>query len=472
MSRALGPSSSGDAVDAARATDDIAPALRALDAAIERTPDDVGLLEQRAALRIQAEDWDGALADWTRLRTLAPHSLAALLPSLWTANLERGVSAVRQQHYDAAARHLETAVEITPGNPRAQYFFGSARVQLGDHAGAVSAFRKALALGPPSDTIAQALGLHLLALGQPAEAEQVSRLIVEPSQFLVQAWRTLGAAQAQLGKLEDARDSYERAAAIAPIPAELMRAQQAACERGIPAIALVAMQKSASEYIRDVLLRALDVPLCYPDLGTHPHNLLIPSTLRQMARGGLLARLHLDGAPGNLDALQRAGIERVFVHLRDPRQTTLSWVHHINRIPQTQFDQFRNYYLPAVPAELRGWELAVQLQWATEHYFPAAVEVVRSWLAAPATPGLAIEISCFERFADDPSAYLRRLLDFYGCPDARLADALAAVDAHERANFRLGHKDEWRSVFTVAQQRSMNRMIASDWSVRLGWPSH
>jgi Flp pilus assembly protein TadD len=463
---------SGGSVDATHSTGDKAAALRAVDQALASSPDDIRLLETRAALRIQLEDWDGALADWTRLRTLSPHSLAALLPKLWSAQLERGVNAVREQHHDVAVRGLEPATDAMPGNPRAQFFLGSARAGLGDSERAVSAFRQALTLGPRSESVALALGLHLLALGRPAEAERVCRRIVEPTRFLAQGWRTLGAAQAQLGRLEEARDAYERAAATEPLSADLMDAQKVACERGVPPIVLVAAQKSASEYIRDVLLRALDVRLCYPDLGTHPRNRLIPTAARQMARGGLLARLHLDGSPENLDALRHAGIERVFVHLRDPRQTTLSWVHHLNRIPQAQFDRFRNYYLPAVPAAFRGWQLAVQLQWATEHYFPAAAEVVRGWLAAPATSGLRIEISCFERFAEDPAGYLRRMLEFYGCPDVRLDEALSAIDARARPNFRLGHKDEWRTVLTPAQQRFMNRLVEPDWTARMGWPAH
>lgn len=464
------PSLSGEGVDAERAESEQRAALGKLDQALQASPDDMRLLEARAALRIAAEDWDGALADWRKLSALAPQSLAALLPRLLDAQLDRGVNAVRQQRPDLALPLLEAAAAAMPGNPRAQHFLGSARARLGDHEGAVPAFRQALALGSRTDTVALALGLHLLAVGLPAEAERACRRLVDPSPLLAQGWRTLGAAQAQQGRLEEARDSYERAAAIEPLPAELMQAQAGARARGIPPIALVAGQKSASEYIRDVLLRALDVALCYPDLGTHPRNLLIPSSLRQMARGGLLARLHLDGSPENLSALRQAGIERVFVHLRDPRQATLSWVHHLNRIPAAQFVRFRNYYQPAVPADFRAWEFSAQLQWAIDNYLPGAVEVVRSWLAAPAIAGLTLEIGSFERFVDDPRDYLTQMLAFYGCSDATLDEAMAATERLERFNFRIGSKDEWRTVLTPTQRESLGRLIAPEWSVRLGWP--
>ena len=50
--------------------------------------------------------------------------------------------------------------------------------------------------------------------------------------------------------------------------------------RGCPPVYIVAMQKSASEYLRWVLTEALLAPSFYPSSGTFPHDMLVPNFVR------------------------------------------------------------------------------------------------------------------------------------------------------------------------------------------------
>src|SRR5436189_1944718 len=80
------------------------------------------------------------------------------------------------------------------------------------------------------------------------------------------AYRGLGECMARRGRLDEARkahDTWFRHWIAGDQTAELRRHQDAARERAVPGILFVALQKSASEFIRDCLLRALDVPLIY-----------------------------------------------------------------------------------------------------------------------------------------------------------------------------------------------------------------
>jgi hypothetical protein len=149
---------------------------------------------------------------------------------------------------------------------------------------------------------------------------------------------------------------------------ELRQRQAAKKARRVPAITFVAMQKSASEYIRSNLIAALDVPEISVSVGTVPVDRAIPSALHQLAQGGALCRTHVSG--DNVQALADAGLDRMLLHVRDPRQVTISWVHMMQRITTQEFVYASHMYDPPIPETYRRWTFDQQLVWAIENYLP------------------------------------------------------------------------------------------------------
>jgi hypothetical protein len=248
--------------------------------------------------------------------------------------------------------------------------------------------------------------------------------------------------------------------------ADLRHRQEAACRRQIPAIVFVAMMKSASEFIRETVIRALDVPEVTLSIGTVPRDRIAPSAVRQLMKAGAIARSHMSA--DNLPGLIANGVDRLILHVRDPRQVTVSWVHHMARITDAEFLWSASTYDPPAPVEFRDWEFPQQLDWAVRCYMPGQIRWLEGWVAAlDDNPTIPVMVSPFEDFVQDPSAFFRRILDFYGIPEIRLPN-LDVQSATAMRNFRLGRVGEWRDVLTPKQIDSSKPRI-EPLARRFGW---
>ena len=224
----------------------------------------------------------------------------------------------------------------------------------------------------------------------------------------------------------------------------MRRRQKKARRCGVPGILLVSMQKSASEYIRENLMGALDIPEIHISIGTVPRDKIIPSAVRRLAQGGAIARSHMDGA--DFAALAANGITRMMLEVRDPRQVTVSWTHMMRNLPDVAFRYAAEMYQPGVPGDFREWPLQQQLDWAVNNYLPGQLAWLESWTAVLDTePSIPICVLKFEEFRADEDAFFRKISNFYGI--ARIdRPALSKQSAAAMRNFRLGEIQEWRTV--------------------------
>ena len=217
------------------------------------------------------------------------------------------------------------------------------------------------------------------------------------------------------------------------------------------------MPKSASEYIPDVLGACLDIPAYFGGTHTFPRNRVIPRLTAISSRGGALLRLHMEACEANFAILKEAGIPRLVLHLRDPRQATLSWVHMLRRIDDKRFDLDRLSYTPVVRIEFRDFDLPDQLDWAVTNFYPRLIQWLTDWIDAlpELERDMAVLVTTFADFVDDPGKYFEALASFHSIELDNIDSVLQAHPPTSTQNFRAGKTDEWREVFTRDQQRRM-----------------
>lgn len=311
----------------------------------------------------------------------------------------------------------------------------------------------------------------LVRLEELEQAEAISRSLVEGHAQSAVCFKALADILARQGRLEEAVAAYNDWAAVdLENNSERTLQQNKAASRGVPLVFIVAMHKSASEYIELALTTALDCPSLYPSTPTFPKDLLIPALLSRAAQGGIVVRTHTGGSPDNIEMLRKEGIQRLVIHTRDPRQVTLSWVHMIRRIDDERFQFDRLLYTPRIPIEFRNWKLDMQLGWAVENYFPQLMRWSDTWAQSiPQLSDFEIEIMRYERFHGNPAPFLEKLVGFFGADTSSIAQTLQSVPPAAQPNFRRAQIDEWRDVFGREQQNHMAKMIKAQTADCFSW---
>ena len=110
----------------------------------------------------------------------------------------------------------------------------------------------------------------------------------------------------------------------------LLATREENIRKGMPSVVVAAMGKSASTAVGNIFHSGFDLPTFAYSLH---HMRVIDSWARDFARGGASYTTHLDPSRDTVARLKRAGISRVIVHVRDPRQALVSIVHHFDKYP-------------------------------------------------------------------------------------------------------------------------------------------
>jgi hypothetical protein len=336
---------------------------------------------------------------------------------------------------------------------------------------AIDCRRKAQEFDPASRQLRDELVLALIRAGRAdqvqdeaewnASAERALRAAVARSSGGCGALLALSeclARQRQLSEAQAARGSWFQHWIEDGDSRHFRRHQSAACQRRVPAILLIAMMKSASEFIRENLMRALDVPELTLSIETVPRDKMVPSIVRYFAFGGTIARSHMSA--DNLPGLIANGVDRLILHVRDPRQVIVSWVHHMARISDVEFIWSLSTYDPPIPMEFRVWSFSKQLDWAIRNYMPGQIRWLEDWrIALEQNRAIPILLTKFEDFAEDQQAFFAKISTFLGVSEINLPATRQQSRAAVR-NFRSGNTDEWRDVLTPKQICQINSRLA------------
>lgn len=233
--------------------------------------------------------------------------------------------------------------------------------------------------------------------------------------------------------------------------ADALELRASRLNRGLPSAAVITLTKSGSVSVGAILSSGFGLPTVTYSMITEA---VVPSWAWDFALGGACYVTHLRPTPAVVEQMKQAGIERVFVHVRDPRQAFLSWLH----------------YAPSLWGERAAAELeqrfSAQFGWYLE-----AVDWVHGWSEAAAA--LPIHFSTFEAFVADREAFIDRMVAAYG-GDPEHFDKDAATTRYEGVDYHLrrGEVDEWRRAFTPAQIERLNAALPAALADRFGWPTH
>jgi hypothetical protein len=211
-------------------------------------------------------------------------------------------------------------------------------------------------------------------------------------------------------------------------------------------VPIIAAPKSGSAFITTAIASVFDIPTGVISLG---HSFGIPAWIRFAARYPIALHDHMPPLSAQISEARSAGMERLVIHVRDPRQFVVSLAHHVVR---ESF--FGNDILQAVYA---AHGFPGLLDASIERFCPLLANWLQDWLYAAECAGIELRVTTFEEFHVDPKGFLDDVLSFLSPGASRVRSVEAVLEdlkirqARGGLNFRQGDKDEWRSVLTRTQ---------------------
>ena len=294
----------------------------------------------------------------------------------------------------------------------------------------------------------------------------------------------LGFAHLEMGNFEEALANYREAFRINPNAPLVKRLDKIITElnmKNLPGILLNTLQKSGSVYILSVLHQRLRLPVGEIGIGFFPGDIAIPESAKRLAQGNLIAQQHLPATNRNLITLMQSGIDRLILHVRDPRQALLSWVHFLEILKElgtfvpTEYPLCHDYFSLSYDEQFNcekyfSLSLEDKIGWHIEHYLPLIIDWIKGWIRTSENSGWGFRI-LFTRFQDlklDHDNFFDTILRFYDLDPSQFDKPLLQPQKGQM-NFRKGMIDEWREVFTDEQIEKASYMIPMDLAERFGW---
>ena len=226
------------------------------------------------------------------------------------------------------------------------------------------------------------------------------------------------------------------------------------------------LPKSGSIYIGETLSKGLNVPFQSISNGYFPKDLINIDQLKKAVSTGGILQDHFDPSPHNIQILKAMNCKKIIVNIRDPRQSLLSFVHHLNNIKDNKLLLLR--LCPVPPEEYYSWSLHDQIDWNIDNYLPLCIEWIQKWVFAKNNEqNLTIKFTFYEDFIKNKVKFINDILEFYSIPLKKYKHM--SLPLTPSYHFRKGEKDEWRYIFTPRQQERITCLIPPEFFELFPW---
>lgn len=241
-----------------------------------------------------------------------------------------------------------------------------------------------------------------------------------------------------------------------------------------PSILFNTMPKSGSIFISRWLAMGLNLQETKVAVCLFPDDLIIREKYDQFITGGKICQQHLPAKDLNLRFIANRD-PRIIVHLRDPRQATVSWTHHLDNfyahresVPACKLGL--EAVTPPLPADYFARPFDARLDYQIRTHLPQLIEWTQGWVSAAraGTYGLKVRFTTFEGFKRDPEKVVSEILGHYSINSAAF-DWSRRPAATSETHFRKGAVDEWREVFTNEQARYARSLLSAQLVKDFGW---
>ncbi|XZN90172.1 MAG: tetratricopeptide repeat protein [Microcoleus sp.] len=388
----------------------------------------------------------------------------AIKPDWLDIHLSMGIAFWQLGKLDECMEFCEKTLALNPNVPDAYYHLGLAQVRKGQLDRGIQSYKRAIEL---KDDLIEVYSALVEALRCQGDLEQATNYCYKMLDLNMNSWNAycqLGDIHINEGKLAEALKYYCKSNKI--------KYTLSVNKKIIPGILVNTLPKSGSMYILDSLSKGLNLSIiAISNSSAWPDDVIYNNEeiLSRMASGGVICNHHLPANSINL-AFISMWLDKLIVHVRDPRQATLSLVHHLNRLKNEApmaliltSHLFEEGYF--------SMSLTDQISWQIEKgYFRETINFIENWLNISESPSFHPQIlfTKQEDLALKPKQFFQEILDFYEIENSTfIVPALPQFNANSHQ--RKGSVDEWKTIFTDEQLEKTSSLISKKLIERFNW---
>jgi hypothetical protein len=188
--------------------------------------------------------------------------------------------------------------------------------------------------------------------------------------------------------------------------------------RHLPPVTLITLPKAGSIFIHKALRQTLRVPLVKINASYTFGTSLRYTDLMRLASGNAVCREHFEADPVLVDAMARVGIDKLNIHVRDPRGAVVSWTRNMERSNEAGgLVSMMLHCQNLMPGKYPDWPFAERLAWQVENHLPKYVAWIADWMALiERTQKTRFLVTSYEDFARDNRSFVIDLLKFFEVP--------------------------------------------------------
>lgn len=195
-----------------------------------------------------------------------------------------------------------------------------------------------------------------------------------------------------------------------------------------------------------------------------PKDSINISKLLMLLSRDRITQSHFDASDRNIKLLKRY-CPRMILNVRDVRQATLSWVHHLDKHLDNP-EMLKMLLLP-LPNNYGSLSFEEKLDWNIDHYLPSCIKWIEDWLDVEKEQSLEILVTTYENLLEDQLGFFQDIYDFYNIPYKVIDSNM--LKPSKSLHFRNGTSDEWVYVFTREQKERATSLIPEDLFERFQW---
>lgn len=241
-----------------------------------------------------------------------------------------------------------------------------------------------------------------------------------------------------------------------------------------PAILVATLPKSGTAYICQALCQTTHLqayreadPLPFPFGKFENQN------FDQLMSKGCVIVNHYPPTEENIERISRY-MDRVIVHIRDPRECVLSVVHHVAIDLANHYDEekevARTVGLSLVYPDYYKLNLEQKIDWHIDHFIPNAVSWIEHWLEfIDQQDKIKVLVTSYSDLRECPFDFFSSILAFSRLSREKLKTKHLPMPEKGKLHYRKGDSQEWRAVLTAEQQRRATALIPEHYFQRFGW---